>query len=74
MSGTPIRLARPDVGEDELAAVAAVLASGQLTMGPQVEAFERSLAIVALLLRDMGVAVPQRFGYAPSTPSPELAA
>ena len=31
-------------------------------------------AIVALLLRDMGVAVPQRFGYAPSTPSPELAA
>jgi uncharacterized damage-inducible protein DinB len=31
-------------------------------------------AIVALLLHDMGVAVPPRFGYAPSTPSPELAA
>jgi DinB family len=31
-------------------------------------------AIVALLLRDMGIGVPRRFGYAPSTPSPELAA
>jgi uncharacterized damage-inducible protein DinB len=31
-------------------------------------------AIVALLLRDMGIGVPARFGYAPSTPSPELAA
>ena len=31
-------------------------------------------AIIALLLHDMGVAVPPRFGYAPSTPSPELAA
>jgi hypothetical protein len=31
-------------------------------------------AIVALLLHDMGVRVPRRFGYAPSTPSPELAA
>jgi len=40
----PIRLARPDVGEAELAAVAEVLASGQLTMGPWVEAFERALA------------------------------
>lgn len=40
----PIRLARPDVGEAELAAVAEVLASGQLTMGPQVEAFESALA------------------------------
>ncbi len=44
MSDAPIRLARPDVGEAELAAVAEVLASGQLTMGPQVEAFERALA------------------------------
>jgi len=44
VSGTPIRLARPDVGDAELAAVAEVLASGQLTMGPQVEAFERALA------------------------------
>ncbi len=40
----PIRLARPDVGEAELAAVADVLASGQLTMGPRVEAFETALA------------------------------
>ena len=31
-------------------------------------------AIVALLLRDMGIGVPARFGHAPSTPSPELAA
>ena len=44
MSGTPIRLARPDVGDAELAAVAEVLAGGQLTMGPRVEAFERALA------------------------------
>ena len=40
----PIRLARPDVGEAELAAVAEVLATGQLTMGPQVAAFEQALA------------------------------
>ncbi len=39
-----IRLARPDVGEAELAAVADVVASGQLTMGPQVAAFEAALA------------------------------
>jgi dTDP-4-amino-4,6-dideoxygalactose transaminase len=39
-----IRLARPDVGAPELAAVAAVLDSGQLTMGPQVAAFEAALA------------------------------
>jgi perosamine synthetase len=39
-----IRLARPDVGERELAAVAEVLQSGQLTMGPKVEEFERALA------------------------------
>ena len=39
-----LRLARPDVGEAELAAVAAVLASGQLTMGPRVELFERAIA------------------------------
>jgi len=31
-------------------------------------------ALVALLLHDIGVRVPPRFGYAPSTPSPELAA
>jgi len=40
----PIRLARPDVGEAELAAVGEVLASGQLTMGPQVVAFEHALS------------------------------
>ncbi len=39
----PIRLARPDVGEAELAAVAEVLASGQLTMGPWVAEFEEAL-------------------------------
>jgi dTDP-4-amino-4,6-dideoxygalactose transaminase len=44
VSPDPIRLARPDVGEAELAAVAEVLESGQLTMGPKVAAFERALA------------------------------
>jgi perosamine synthetase len=40
----PIRLATPDVGEAELAAVAGVVASGQLTMGSAVEEFERRIA------------------------------
>jgi perosamine synthetase len=40
----PIRLARPDVGEAELAAVSEVVASGQLTMGPRVAEFEEALA------------------------------
>ena len=44
MTQGPIRLARPDVGEVELAAIAEVLESGQLTMGPQVAAFERGVA------------------------------
>jgi dTDP-4-amino-4,6-dideoxygalactose transaminase len=39
-----IPLARPDIGEAELAAVAEVLASGQLTMGPKVGELERLLA------------------------------
>jgi dTDP-4-amino-4,6-dideoxygalactose transaminase len=39
-----IRLARPDVGEAEVAALAGVVASGMLTMGPKVPAFERALA------------------------------
>ena len=39
-----IRLARPDVGEGELAAVAEVVADGLLTMGPRVGAFERAVA------------------------------
>jgi dTDP-4-amino-4,6-dideoxygalactose transaminase len=40
----PIRLARPDVGEEELAAVSEVVRSGQLTMGPKVDEFEAALA------------------------------
>ncbi len=36
----PIRLARPDVGDAELAALAEVVGTGQLTMGPKVEEFE----------------------------------
>ncbi len=40
----PIRLARPDVGEAELQAVAAVLASGQLTMGAKVGELECAIA------------------------------
>ena len=43
-AGRDIRLARPDVGEEELAAVAEVLESGQLTMGPRVAEFEELLA------------------------------
>ena len=44
MSDAPIRLARPDVGAAELEAVGRVLESGQLTMGPQVAAFEQAVA------------------------------
>jgi perosamine synthetase len=40
----PIRLARPDVGDAELAAVEEVVRSGQLTMGPTVAAFEAAVA------------------------------
>ena len=39
-----IRLAWPDLGAEELAAVAEVLESGQLTMGPKVGEFEAALA------------------------------
>jgi dTDP-4-amino-4,6-dideoxygalactose transaminase len=39
-----IRLARPDVGREELDEVAAVLESGTLTMGPRVAEFEEALA------------------------------
>ncbi len=42
-----IRLAFPDVGEEELAEIAAVLETGQLTMGPKVEEFEALLASAA---------------------------
>jgi perosamine synthetase len=38
-----IRLARPDTGAEELAAVAAVLESGLLTQGPEVAVFEEEL-------------------------------
>jgi perosamine synthetase len=41
-----IRLARPDVGAEEAAAVAEVLETGLLTMGPKVAAFESELARV----------------------------
>jgi dTDP-4-amino-4,6-dideoxygalactose transaminase len=40
----PVRLARPDVGAAELAAIAEVLVSGQLTMGPKVQELEELLA------------------------------
>ena len=43
----PVRLAKPDVGEEELAEIREVLASGQLTMGPKVTEFERLLAALA---------------------------
>jgi dTDP-4-amino-4,6-dideoxygalactose transaminase len=39
-----LRLARPDVGEAELDAIAGVLADGRLTMGPRVAAFESAVA------------------------------
>jgi perosamine synthetase len=39
-----IRLAWPELGEEELAAIAEVLASGYLTMGPKVPEFESALA------------------------------
>jgi perosamine synthetase len=41
-----IRLARPDVGNEEAVAVAEVLESGLLTMGPKVAEFEAELARV----------------------------
>jgi perosamine synthetase len=39
-----IRLARPDVGDEELAAVEEVVRTGQLTMGPKVAEFEAAVA------------------------------
>jgi perosamine synthetase len=43
-AGDRVRLAWPDVGEEELNAIADVLASGQLTMGAKVAEFEAALA------------------------------
>jgi perosamine synthetase len=40
----PIRLARPDVGDEELAAIEEVVRSGQLTMGAKVAEFETAIA------------------------------
>ncbi|HET8527383.1 MAG TPA: DegT/DnrJ/EryC1/StrS family aminotransferase [Gaiellaceae bacterium] len=42
-----VRLAKPPVGEEELAEIREVLESGQLTMGPKVLEFERLLAPLA---------------------------
>lgn len=42
-----VRLARPAVGEEELAEIREVLESGQLTMGPKTVEFERLLAELA---------------------------
>jgi dTDP-4-amino-4,6-dideoxygalactose transaminase len=42
-----VRLAKPPVGEEELAEIREVLDSGQLTMGPKVAEFERLLAELA---------------------------
>jgi dTDP-4-amino-4,6-dideoxygalactose transaminase len=42
-----IRLAKPAVGEEELAEIRGVLESGQLTMGPKTVEFERLLAPLA---------------------------
>jgi len=42
-----VRLARPDVGDDELAEIREVLESGQLTMGPKVEELEALVARAA---------------------------
>src|SRR6476659_9125724 len=39
-----IRLARPDVGDAELAAIAEVVRTGQLTMGAKVAEFEQAIA------------------------------
>ncbi len=44
ISVADVRLAWPDVGAEEAAAVAEVLETGQLTMGPKVEEFEHLLA------------------------------
>jgi len=49
MIGVPLRvpLVAPMIGEEEIAAVVAVLRSGQLAQGPETEAFERAFAPIA---------------------------
>ncbi len=48
MSDTPqVRLARPDLGEAELAAVQRVFASRHLTLGPVLAEYERAMAAAA---------------------------
>jgi len=50
-----IPIARPQLGEEEIAAVREVLESGQLAQGPKVEAFEKAFA--AYVGRRHGIAV-----------------
>lgn len=42
--GSPVPHSRPTVGEAEASALTAVVASGRLAQGPQVQAFERAMA------------------------------
>jgi uncharacterized damage-inducible protein DinB len=63
---TPVRVdvGSPDFAPSTLARELAFISSHTI----------HHFALIALLLHDMGIRVPPRFGYAPSTPSPELAA
>ena len=45
MKEIPISIAQPIIGHEEIEAVKEVLTSGRLTMGPQIEAFEREFAL-----------------------------
>jgi perosamine synthetase len=44
MSEAPIGLSRPDITEQEIQAVADVMRSGRLSIGPRLEAFEQAVA------------------------------
>jgi hypothetical protein len=77
-----IRLAWPDVGAAEAEAVAEVLESGQLTMGPKVEEFERGLAALSTgcgrhlwtaalhLAAALWIRPPERGSFAETYPRP----